>query len=479
MFRDIVQRGSTGLNDQIANDYFKISGDLISGDDSFVVVLRALMTPRMGENDTIKFAFTFSSYTKESMDEHPIENLIDPGQIRGNTIRLHAFARSSSPEDNLAYMEAADELFTKAKGWEKLTRPTEYFARSMKVYVYVNAKKKSVAILLDSVDLRKVHLLEAGMLSFFPWYFDTSKGFSPNERLLCTSLTKTDSGEFFAAANAIADEMDFRVKAQIKALNDIETRLDRDSLESTRSRIDDIRNQIERVHNQISDLMKSQYDLQIQALGLETKIAAGAGGELGEYFMSNKSLKFLGAEDGIKFAAVGTMSYWDEDLAVRFIDNLSSTLYDGVSSRTDFSKEDLREFYRAVFIDRKIKWRTCAAFTLRPGRSVERPHPYSFGHDFATYMPNTHIDRYGCIGTYDNTIDEAIAAHDYITALEQCVAAAVSFNFADGTVSRSFSNAICGNGGEYSPNRKGFELPDGTITDPNGAIKWLKENKEG
>lgn len=481
MFREIVSKGSTGLNDQIANDYFKITGDQISGDDSFIVVLRALMSPRMGEDDAIKFAYTYSSYTKESMEDHPIKQIVDPAQIRNNVVRLHSFTRGGSPEDNLAYMDAADELFAKAKDWEKLTRPTEYFARSMKVYVYVNAKKKAVCILLDSADLRKVHLLEAGMLYFFPWYFDPSKGFTPNEKKLCVSLTSSSSGEFYEAVAAIAEEMDFRTKYQIKALNEIEERLDRETMESTRRRIDEIREEIENAHRRISDYMQQQYDLGITILGLEAKIASGSGGELGEYFMSNKSLKFLGVEDGnIKFAAVGNMTYWDEDMAGRVIDNLSSSLYDGVSSRSSFEKEDLREFYKAIFIDQTIKWRTCAVFTLRPGRSVDRPHPYSFGHEFDTYMPNTHIDRYGCIGTNDGIIDDAIVNHDYIAAVEQCVASAMSFNFADSTVSRTFSGVVCnGSYDGYSPKTKGFELPDGTITDPAGAIKWLKEHKEG
>lgn len=478
MFRDIVARGSTGLNDPVANSYFNITGDMISGDDSFIVVLRALMAPRMKEEDSIKFAFTFSSYTKASLGEHPIDQIIDPRQIRGNTVRLHSFARSASPEDNLAYMEAADELFGKANGWEKLTRPTEYFARSMVVYVYVNAKKKSVAILLDSVNLQKIHLLEAGMLSFFPWYFDPSKGFSANEKRLCESLTKTSSDEFFIAVESIASEMDFRTKYQIKALNEIEMKIDRETIDQTRSRIDNLRDRIESAHRQISDYMKEQYELQITVLGLEAKLASGASGELGEYFVANKALKFISGDDGIKFAAVGNMSYWDEDLAERVIENLSSSLYGGVSSRTSFTKEDLREFYRAVFIEQKIKWRTCAVFVLRPGRTVERPHPYSFGHEFDTYMPNTHIDRYGCIGNYDGVIDDAITKHDYVTALEQCAASALTFNFADGTVSRSFSAALCGSSGDYKPNTRGFELPDGKIVTPAEAIAWIKESKK-
>lgn len=481
MFRDTVARGSTPLNDTIANDYFKnVTGDQINGDDSFLVVLRALIAPRMGDEDTIKFNFTSSSYTKESLADHPIEGIIDPGQIRQNTVRLHAFSRSGSPEDNLAYVEAADELFSKAKAWEKLTRPTEYFARSMKLLVYVDPKKKRVALIVDSVNMQKIHMLEAGMLSFFPWYFDISKGYTANEKKLCESLIKTSSDEFYEAASAISDEMNFRMEYQIKAINELETRFDRETMAQTRSRIEEIQNQIERMHRQISDQMAEQYDLQIKVIGIEAKIASGACGELGDYFMSNKSLKFLGADDGIRFAAVGYMSYWDEDLAKRCIDNLSSSLYEGVSSDSAIKKEDLRNFYRAVFIDQTIKWRTCAAFNLRPGRTLERPHPYSFGKEFGTYMPNTHIDRYGCIGSYDNIIDDAITQHDYITALEQCVAAAMSFNFADGTVSGTFSKVICRGGYDgYSPNRKGFELPDGTVTDPAGAIKWIKEHKEG
>lgn len=480
MFRDSVQRGSTPLNDTIGNDYYgRITGDQVSGDDSFLVVLRALIFPRIGEEDVIKFSFTHSSYSASSMEDHPIDEIIDPGQIRQNTVRLHAFSRGGSPEDNAAYMEAADELFSKAKAWEKLTRPTEYFARSMKLLVYVDPKKKRVVLLVDSANLQKIHMLEAGMLSFFPWYFDITKGYTANEKKLCESLIKTTSEEFYEAVSAIAEETNFRLKYQIKALNEIETRFDRETLDQAQGQIEEYQREIDRMYRSVSDYMAQQYELQLKILGIETKLASGASGELGDYFMANKSLKFLGADNGIEFAVVGYMSYWDTDLADTVINNLSSSLYNGAEGSSPVSKEDLQKFYKAVFLDQTIKWRCCAAFIIRPGRTLERPHPYSFGKEFGTYMPNTHIDRYGCIGTNESEIDRAISRHDYITALEQCVASTLSFNFADSAVSRAFSNLLCRSSYDgYTPNKKGFELPDGTVTDPAGAIEWLKKQEQ-
>lgn len=85
-------------------------------------------------------------------------------------------------------------------------------------------------------------------------------------------------------------------------------------------------------------------------------------------------------------------------------------------------------------------------------------------------MPNTHINEYSCMGNYQTTINKLLASHDYIGALEQCVASCKSLNWGDSTVMSAFVTTLWG--GNRTNNRC-IELPDGRVVKPIGAIKWL------
>lgn len=473
MFRATVSQ--TALSDGLANQYFanRIYGDVISGDNSFVATLRGLFERRMPKEDRMIFQYSTSSRAASQLDDWPISSIIDPYSWETGKVRLHAFTRTDS-DSNAAYLRAADEYYSAAEGWVKLPKPTEYYARTMGVLVFVKADTKNVMIFMDSSDIRKIHFLEAGVLSFFPWYFNPADGFLPSEKALCESLMKSTPDAYYEAIKAIADEINFRDELKKKVLNDFESSYDREKLERMKRDISEVDDKIERLRNEIADYLESRNDKNLAILGLEFKIANGDGGEFGEYFTSNSHLSLLGAEGNtIEFAAKGYLTYWDDDIFNRVWKNRSSYLYRG---RAEFTNGDMERLMKAVFVDRIIKIRVCAAFRLHPGRSLERLRRYPYPKDeFGTYMPNTHLDQHGCIGDNENEISRLLEMHDYIGVAEQAIACAVGFNFGDSVVGREFADIICGN--DSGTNVKAFELPDGTITDPKGAVKWLNEQE--
>ncbi len=87
-------------------------------------------------------------------------------------------------------------------------------------------------------------------------------------------------------------------------------------------------------------------------------------------------------------------------------------------------------------------------------------------------MPNTHIDRYACLGNYNTEINRMLQNGNYIGAIEQCVASCKSLNWADITVMRTFMETMWGNS-VYS--NRCIELPDGRVVNPADAIHWLEE----
>ena len=89
-------------------------------------------------------------------------------------------------------------------------------------------------------------------------------------------------------------------------------------------------------------------------------------------------------------------------------------------------------------------------------------------------MPNPHIDYHECLGDYEELINDAIIQNDYIYAISQCIASCYSLSFHDYTVMSKFMENIYG---IREGKNNCLELPDGTVTNPVSAIKWLKKQK--
>ena len=461
----------TPFTDAIADSYFggRITGDYLAGDTSFLSTLRALFCGRVPDGEAIRFSHESSSHRASSFDEYAFNEIVSLPVWEKGHFRLHMFC--GSEDGNKRAMDEAEKYFVSLDGWTRLTRPTEYYARTMSVLVFVNASNKNVAIFTNTSDLRKIHFLEAGVLSFFPWYFDPAQGFSAEEKALCESLMKSSPDAYYKALDAMANKLGFRADVERKMLNDFESKGDRDRADEEERSIMDLNDRFDSLNRQIAEVLKERYNRQIALLGLREKIASGDGcGELGDYFAANGNVSFVSIDgDKIIFVTKGCLSYWDEELAERMIGNHSSYIYSGCGGR----EKDFELLYRKVFLERAIRIRVCAAYSIARRGRVYRYKNYSFPAGFDTYMPNPHIDRFQCIGDNEPVINQCIAKSDFVGAVDQCVAATLNFNMADSTVMGTFGRML-NKGGDYTPNIKAFELPDGTVTDPEGAIEWIK-----
>ena len=470
MFRNIITR--TPLSDDIADKYFagKIDGDSVGMDRTFVIALRALFAGRIGEDEHIRFAYTSSS--RSDPEGYPVEMTV-PDSWGSVNIRLHTFGGSTAASGK--YIEAAEAYYNGRDGWTRLPKATEFYAKNMKVLVYACPAQKCVLILTDTSDVRKLHFLAAGLFGFFPWWFKPADGILPEEKEFCESLMEPSQDHFLSCVETIAKRLGFRDAAIDKILSGFEKYSVEAQVSSQESAVRSIETDLDNLRDRMASKLEELFSAQTMLLGLRTRMENETDSALGDFFRGNKSLVFLdGGDNTVTFAVRGYMTYWDEDNVKRQIERSGSILY----THSRFSHDDAERFYRALFVDRKVKWRTCAAFRLTP-TSIQRPHPYDFPKtEFSTYLPNTHINEYGCIGNNEVAINEALQAHDYPSAIAQCIASACSFNFGDPTVTEDFANIVSKDPSSSSRCLTAFELPDGTVTTPQGVIDWLKQNEE-
>lgn len=489
MFKEIIQR--TEFTSDIANEVFSnITCDRFERDISFKATLRALLAPRMGQGDNIHLNFT--SYTYSSRDLQSVDTAealsavtpFDPGAC-SDRITIINF-RHTEQESNYAWMELIKSTFvSKYDGWVQVEKVTDFFRKTFYVLCYINPHSRSVAIYTEGIDVRKMHYLQCSILAFLPWYFSPEDGLTELELELVNSLREKSANKYMDCIAKIAMQYDFRSEHIRRNLSGFEQRFDideRDREQETLERLDrDLRN----IRAQMETTYKARRESELRVLGLSEKIAnASEESELMDYFIRNKNIEFDSMDNSsLTFLTHTYIEFFDEDIAERVLRNKSSYIYRPThATRSDhqIAPEDMAMLINAVFIDRSLRMKVCAAYTMNHGYGrVDGIRRHDYGRTCDGYTPNPHIDQYGCLGSYEALINECLQNHDYIGAIEQCIASCKSLNFSDSAVMEEFMRRLYGTS-RYTEcvNVRCVELPDGNVVTPWDAIEFLKKDKE-
>lgn len=483
MFKTSI--ASTPLTSDAADAYFhNIYGDNFGSDNSFVATLRALVAPRMKEDEHIYLMFGQSNFDTTSLSSAPTERVVQAicrnyelNDTHGAII-IHSF--TSSEENNLANFRAIGAKFTSCyDGYHCLDKVKAFYHKSFIVDCYINPEHKNVIVFVDNLDTKKLHYLQVSILAFLPWYFDPEAGVSELEMELLYSLRETTSEKYESCIAKIAEAYDFKSARVRQLLAGFETRYERMECDKVRREIQQFDNEMNRLNEQIGVLLGRRNDTCIKLMGLERKIAEGGeDSEIMEYFLCNNRLYLENVTDqDMYFAVKDYLMYFDREMAERAISNTRSFVYPyGNNTHNGITKDGMKKLMTEIFVSEepRLRIKFCAAYRFALNGSVSTQGSHCFPSEFSDCMPNTHIDRYNCMGNYPMTINKLLANHDYIGALEQCVASCKSLNWGDSTVMSAFMENMWGSG---RTNNRCIELPDGRVVKPVEAIKWLEEQE--
>lgn len=483
MFRQAVTQ--TALTSDAANSYFDhIRGESFNEDITFLSTLRALIAPRMADGESLRLIFDRSNYNESTVRENSPKRFFDALCSRvdltsSGMIYIHS-VQSSRPDDNTVCLDALKSNFARVyNGWHRLPRVSDLFRSQFYTLCFVNPELKSVVVFVDSLSMSKMHYLQCAILGFFPWYFSPEKGVTQEEMDLINTLRAKEANDYSACIAKLAEKYDFRTAKIKQKLAGFETIYERNECESVRYDISDTDAKIRRYNNEISSQLARRRDLEIRLLGLEEKIASGENSsEIMDYFIHNKKLDLDYVDNStLAFTVKDYISYFDEDIAKRIIDNQNSVIYipDGRDCEDCIPADKVKELMYAVFINQIVRIKVCAAYKFSLTGNVHGISNYDFGVEYSEYMPNPHIQGYSCMGNYNTPINESLQRHDYISALEQTIASAKSLNFTDSTVMAYCMREIYGFNYSNSARarHKWFELPDGTCVTAAQAADWV------
>ena len=484
MFKERIQ--ATQFSQETANDFFyqKIFGSSYDNDVSFLSSLRALLGERIPDDESVELAFNASWYSEDDLRGTSVPRAIGAifNRARANTphrITIHSFS-STRDVANKAWIEAVRKEFESTyDGWKMNDKVTLYFKKKVDTACFINPEKKSVVIFVDNMTLRTMHYIQAGIPAFVPWYFDQESGITQDELNLLESLRKTTPDDYMKCIDKIASKYDFRAARIKQHLNGFETRYERMQCNVLRNSIEETVANINSFNERIGNLLRQKRDFEAQLLGMELKVEEGGeDSEIMDYFLCNKKLSLQNVNDTVmEFVAQEYLTYYDEEMAKRIIENPHSYVYARAGAGNNISREDMKMLMTAIFIDQKLRIKFCAAYRFVLDGSVSARSGYRFGPEFGDYMPNPHIDKFSCLGSYSNPINRYLRDRNYIGALEQALASCKSLNFGDSPVMGEFMNQMYGyySSGSVRKNTKCIELPDGRVVTPKDAIAYLKE----
>lgn len=474
MFRNVIVE--TPMTTRFAEEFFKnkIRGDDVNGDRTFVSTLRALVAPRMSENDRIYFGFANISVPSRIMrEEDPdiaAKILYGIGDA-SNALVLRNFSGQQECTDKILN-SIEHNIENMLPGWHRIMKVTDFYRKVFRVLCYINTEKRGVMIFADNMDTRKMHYLQCGIFAFFPWYFDPSKGIDEDGMELINSLREKTSEKYEACIEKIAEKYDFRTAAIKGMLTGFELKYERLRLDSAKRDAENIMDSINSYNQEIANLLRKKRDIDVVLAGLSAKIESGESeNEIMDYFISNKKLTLRNVEDTtVEFVVKDYLEYFDSDEAFDAIKNSRSFVYSYCND--NMPKQYVKMLMQAIFVDQTLRMKFCAAYQFRIDGNIRGQRHYSYGTDCREYMPNTHIDSYACLGNYEREINMLLAEHNYIGAIDQCIASCKSLNFADYTVMSKFMEYICGR--DCGVNTRCIELPDGSVVTPKAAIEYLR-----
>lgn len=486
MFRSVID--STPFTTDAANSYFtNIVGDSFSRDVTFLSTLRALVAPRIENGDRINLAFSSTSYEVNTVRSNPAHAVIDAicsdviRREEHGRIQIHNFS-SSNQDDNYCCLELIKSDFeNRYNGWHRLNKVTDFYRKSFYVLCFINPDIKSVYLFVDNLNVKKMHYLQCSIFAFLPWYFDPGKGVSELEMALINSLRERSAEGYEKCILEISKQYDFRTGKIRALLAGFETRFEKAECENVKYEIQSYIDKINDLNSRIGEYLRAKAEKEIRLLGLEAKIANedSRDSEIMEYFLCNNRLVLEEVDDRMMvFSCMDYLEYFDEDMAKQMIDNERSYVYrpQGRACNNYIEAKDMKKLMYAIFIDQTLRIKLCSAYKFYLNGNVEGLSGHRYGYEFRECTPNTHIDRYSCLGNYQRVINECLRRNDYIGAIEQCVASCKSLNFADSTVMSEFMSRLYGIS-NYDVNIKCIELPDGRVVEPKDAIAWLNEQE--
>jgi len=464
---------STALTDETTDRLFSNITASGAPDQSFLATLRALLHKRLPSNETVRLS---------CKAVHVSENAIS---IATPSQRMSCFIPDSlkyltESEHNICivytvYTNVGEKMLetvranvgTGKRHMSNYTRRDDlkvFYARNLNALFYTDDTEKNTVIFTDKLDLKHFHALQMMLPKYLPCLF-TDNSLTEKETALLKSLGNKSAVDYEMLIEEFINDLDIRSEIIRTKLMGFETAYERVRLNEIQNEIDTYQNSYNSHMTAARDIFQTIQDRQYMLAGLACAVNEHSGdSELMEYFMCNKNLSIIRVNGSmIEFVAHGYADVYDEDAFEMYVGNHGGFMYNNINSTV--TKSQMEKLYRSIFNDGIYKLRMCAAYSADIRTGLRALAHYMFPPESRTYLPNPHIQQFGCIGSYAARFQEYMQKHDYVGAIDQAVVSARNLNFYDSAIISALGKDL-----SYT-SVKCLEKTDGTLLSPLEAIR--------
>lgn len=464
----------TDFTESFAEDIFKVKGDDVF-DAVLKTTLRAVLEPKLGDGESltiVNLAYGMDKGDYEGVRDQEGKkealSIFTPESVFNGTanMRLYMIDLRGMAKILPQLVEDATEIYGEA-GWKRVERVTQFYVRDFDVICYINEELKSVLFLVGRNDVLRMHYITCSMPCWFPWYL-SKETITKQDVALLSSLRKPRSDKFFAALEPFKAAYDF-YSMRLKTVDNFENAWIQQELNDSTYRIERFTEEINDLYGRIANKIKQKEDACIRLNGLRATYGDNDSHEILDYLIENpKRVRYVESNsEMLRFDIVTTLQYWDPDYADDICRNDRSIVYTQQHGAS-ISKEEMKKLFNAVFVSGEIKLKVCAQYVLKiRDYEVAGISGAHFSEYCSEYFPNTHIQQYHCLGAYAQPLTQAMEAHNYIGAIEQCMVSCASLNLTDTPVMEHFMSDF------YRTTKKCLILPDGREVAPKEAIAYL------
>lgn len=456
------------LSSELESEFANIVGDgTFKGDNFALAMARLLLKPRITEKDTVTVKVVDPNHTAWSTWAEDRKQFIDEISVE-NAVMFCVW-------DKVELAMTLVNMNKSLSGWE------EYIARELSLIgkqlgislrIFRNNERKSTVVFTDTPDYESWHYLTCLFKVFYPWGVrcttETEQGF------VKTLFSSRGTDKTYKAMNdMVYNIVDVDIVRKKYYLCGYEGKLKNIQRRRYADQMENIMGSINERLNDIRELYKHYNEKALVVEAIDNNISNGNNNnELMNYFLSNKNITVeSGDDDGkIVYVVTGYMTLFDPEVAQEYINNGSSIMYSELSRIDDlfFSKERIRKLMIEIFVESNIKIRMCSAWEISFGGCVLPVRHFSYRDKYKSYFPNPHLDKYGCLGGWQQVLEESCDKLDYVYAVDMTCAENGNLNLSDTVVLRGFLSEL------FRRDMAVLELPNGQVVDSIAAVKWME-----
>ena len=492
MFNQIIRMND--LTDELANTFFenKIEGTSNGGavvlcgeyDYSLLTSCRAIVYPRMKENDVLWVSSKYQDYFDYNIAHYLLQAKQTVTSKNDNNLKNNSYIRvmccRESFFDDAVNVDLKDPQLH-LDGWEEVEKIRLFFARNFKCVAYINKEYRCCVIVCgfknnSEARMRYYHAVQCALLTAMPWYFDPKEEKLPElDMSLIKAIADGDSDKYLEIVKEICSRMDFKNAAIANLLDGFETQIEMRKLDDLKARVRELDNYIDGAMRDLANWSRQKQESMWTLSGLQSGILAKEGSHvLRDLFSEYQGLRFIKSESGgsrIIFAVDKYLDNWIEVDKDNALHNRRSIVYTPL--RDDEAKKDeIEKLFTEIFDTKRIKMKMTGIFIMSANGGLDAGQHMS-EYVPADYIPNPHIEEFRCIAGFIPDIGDALQRHDFSFAIEIAMSSAGNINFVDSTVMNFFIRQLT----STYLNRKCYELPDGRSVTYKEAIQWIDEQK--